>query len=114
MSKGQPMTSDDLKEAEERIKDKKSPLSEHDYPMPKGKTKVMDDGREITQVGNFRSGSKFGDSQTLKRFARIEPDFTGWIPMSKDECLMYQQKGLLLGYDGDVQKGLLKKPGRIK
>lgn len=111
---GQPMTTEDLKEAEERIKGKKSPLSEYDYEMPKGKTKVMDDGREITQIGNFRGSSKFGDSQTLKRFARIEPDFTGWIPMTIAECLLYQKKGLLVGYDADAQKGLLKKPGRIK
>ena len=111
---GQPMTSEDLQQVEQRIEGKRAPLHEEDFKEIEEKMATRNvlntaDGRKISQVGNFQSAPVFGDSQTLKKFARIEPDYTGWIKMSNAECLLYQDLRLLIGHDGDKKLGLIDK-----
>ncbi len=104
---GQPMTTEDMAVVEQRIEGKRAPLHESDHPLPKGKILETADGRKITQVGNFQATPTYGDSQTLKKFARIEPDYDGWIKMSNQEALSYQDLRLLIGHDGDKKLGLI-------
>lgn len=113
---GQPMTAEDMQEVEQRIEGKRAPLHEEDHPLPKGRVIETGDGRRITQVGNLNAPLNYGDSQTLKKFARIEPDYTGWIKMNNDECLLYQDLRLLIGHDGDKKLGLIdsRKLAKIK
>lgn len=118
---GQPMTSEDMQEVEKRIEGKRSPLHEDDFKsiensMINRNILKTADGREISRVGNFQSAPVYGDSQTLKKFARIEPDYTGWIKMSNEECLLYQDLRLLIGHDGDKKLGLIdsRKLAKIK
>lgn len=113
---GQPMTSEDLVLVEQRIEGKRAPLHEEDHPLPKARILNTDDGRKIQQVGNFQSTPTYGDSQTLKKFARIEPDYTGWTKMNNAQVLLYQDLRCLIGHDGDKKLGLLdtKKLNRIK
>lgn len=152
---GEPMNKDELAYATERVKGKKSPFDPKKKedgtvvpgtPVKPAKisgTYKRSDGQEVKKVGNFIGSPEVGDGQTLKRFKRIMPNFnkpvmitrgTGedaeqihckWIPMSKDEALIYQgvvkkvingvlsikidkTKGILLGYDEDHQMGLLE------
>lgn len=104
---GLPMTSEDLALVEQRIEGKRAPLHEEDHPIVKGKVIKTEDGREITQVGKFQSSLIHGDAQTLKKFARIEPDYTGWIKMDNQETLLYQDLRVLIGHDGDKKLGLI-------
>lgn len=105
---GQPMTAEDIQVAEKRIEGKRAPLHEDDHPLPQGRVFKTDDGRKITQVGEFNKPLNYGDSQTLKRFAPIEPDYTGWIKMTNKEALLYQDLRLLIGHDGDKKLGLIE------
>lgn len=113
---GAPMTSDDLALVEQRIEGKRAPLHEEDHPLPQGRVVKTEDGRKITQVGNFQATQNYGDSQTLKKFARIEPDYTGWIKMTPEQVTIYQELRVLTGYDGDKKLGLMdsRKLARIK
>lgn len=120
---GKPMDAEELAAAEARMEGKRSPIHEDDFQLPKGEVIVTPDGREITKIGNFKAQPQVGDSQTLKKFARIEPDYEGWIPMTPKEALMHQgviapEKGFvvgaLVGYDADKQLGLLATKGRKK
>lgn len=124
---GEPMDANDMAAAEARVEGKKSALSEKDFVLPKGKIFKTDDGREIEQVGNFRPQLVVGDSQTLKRFRRIEPNFSRitqltdkegnptetarWVPISNDEAVEAQKHKLLIGHDGDKAMGLLTTKG---
>lgn len=118
---GQPMTSEDISLAQERIEGKRSPLHEDDFKEVEEKMATRnilktEDGRRIAQVGNFNTAQVYGDSQTLKKFARIEPDYTGWTKMTNAQALLYQDLRLLAGHDGDKRLGLLdiKKFAKIK
>lgn len=113
---GQPMTSEDMALVEQRIEGKRAPLHEDDHPLPKARVMKTEDGREIKQVGNFANTLNYGDSQTLRKFARIEPSYEGWIKMSNQQALIYQDLRLLIGHDGDKKLGLIdsKKLSRIK
>lgn len=113
---GQPMTSEDIALAEQRIEGKRAPLHEDDHPIVQGRTIKTDDGRQITQVGNFQAPKQFGDSQTLKKFARITPDYTGWIKTTNTEALLYQDLRVMIGHDGDLKLGLIdeRKLAKIK
>lgn len=118
---GQPMNSEDIALAEQRIAGKRAPLHEDDFKdieekMASRKVLKTDDGRQIAQVGKFNNPMNYGDSQTLKKFARIEPDYTGWTKMTNAEALLYQDLRCLAGHDGDKKLGLLdiKKLAGIK
>lgn len=113
---GKPMTAEDLEAVEERIKGKRSPLHEDDHPMPKGETIITEDGRKITKIGKFQAPQVMGHSGTLKKFARIEPDYDGWMKMNADHVRVYQGLGVLQGHDGDKRLGLIdeRKLNRIK
>ena len=118
---GQPMTSEDIALAEKRIEGKRAPLHEDDFKEVEDKMttrKVLEtaDGRRISQVGKFNTSPNFGDSQTLKRFARIEPDYTGWIKCTNQEALAYQELRVMIGHDGDKRLGLIdeRKLNKIK
>ncbi len=113
---GQPMTSEDMAIVEQRIEGKRSPLHEDDHPLPKARILATDDGRKIQQVGNFQAPLSYGDSQTLKKFARIEPDYTGWIKCTNQQALLYQDLRVMIGHDGDKKLGLIdsRKLDKIK
>lgn len=118
---GQPMTSEDIELAEKRVEGKRSPLHEDDFKEIEEKMATRDimetsDGRKISRVGNFQAPLIMGHASTLKRFARIEPDYTGWIKMTNNEALLYQDLKLLIGHDGDKKLGLIdeRKLLRIK
>lgn len=113
---GSPMTSEDLALVEQRIEGKRAPLHEDDHPLPKVRIMETEDGRKIKQVGNFQSTPTYGDSQTLKKFARIEPSYEGWIKMNNQQALLYQDLRLLVGHDGDKKLGLIdsRKLAKIK
>ncbi len=113
---GQPMTSEDMAMVEQRIAGKRAPLHEDDHPLPKVRELKTEDGRTIKQVGNFQSIPTYGDSQTLKKFARIAPDYDGWIKMNAEEVELYQALKVLQGHDADVKLGLIdeKKFNKIK
>lgn len=117
---GEPMTTEELAQATERVKGKKSPF---DPKVKEDGTKVpgtpvkpakvtgtmkRTDGSEVKQIGNFKSSPEVGDSQTLKKFKRIMPNFSKpvmmtkgigedaeqvhckWVPMTTEEALIYQ------------------------
>ncbi len=155
---GEPMSKDELAYASERVKGKKSPFDPKTIIKDGKKVYVpgtpvkaaqttgtykRSDGVDVRKVGNFIGSPEVGDSQTLKKFKRIMPNFNKpvmitrgigedaeqihckWIPMSKEEALMYQgvvrevingvmnvkidrTKAILLGYDEDHQMGLLE------
>lgn len=111
---GQPMTTEDMQLVEQRIEGKRAPLHEEDHPLPKGRLLETEDGRKITQVGKFQGAPSFGDSQTLKKFSRIEPDYTGWIKMGNEEVRLYQELRLLIGHDGDKKLGLIDERKLLK
>lgn len=113
---GQPMTSEDLQMVEERIEGQRAPLHEDDHPLPKGNILKTADGRKITQVGNFQASPTYGDSQTLKKFARIEPDYSGWVKVTNVQALLYQELRVMIGHDGDKKLGLIdfRKLDKIK
>ena len=111
---GEPMTAEDIQLAEQRTEGKRAPLHEDDHPVVQGKVIKTEDGRTITQVGAFNKPLNYGDSQTLKKFARIEPDYTGWIKMSNEQCLLYQDLRVLIGHDGDKRLGLIDKNKLLK
>lgn len=118
---GLPMTSDDMAQVEQRIEGKRSPLHEDDFKDIEHKMATRDvmttpAGQKIARVGNFQAALNYGDSQTLKKFARIEPDYTGWIKMTNDQALLYQDLRVLIGHDGDKKLGLIdpRKLDRIK
>ncbi len=104
---GSPMTSEDLALVEQRIEGQRAPLHEDDHPLPKARILKTDDGRKIQQIGNFQSIPTYGDSQTLKKFARIKPSYEGWIKMTNAQALIYQELRLLVGHDGDEKLGLI-------
>lgn len=109
---GQPMTSEDIALAEQRTEGKRAPLHEDDFKEVEQKMATRnifktEDGRKIAQVGEFNKPQVYGDSQTLKKFARIEPDYTGWTKMTNAQALLYQDLRLLAGHDGDKKLGLL-------
>lgn len=104
---GSPMTIDEMQQVEQRIEGQRAPLHEDDHPLPKARLLETEDGRKIKQVGNFQAPLSYGDSQTLKKFARIEPDYTDWIKMTNEQCLIYQDLRLLIGHDGDKKLGLI-------
>lgn len=106
---GQPMTSEDMQVVEQRIEGKRAPLHEDDHPLPKGRVLQTEDGRKITQVGNFQTIPNYGDSQTLKKFARIEPNYKGWIKVTNQEAILYQELRVMIGHDGDKKLGLIDK-----
>lgn len=106
---GQPMTTEDMQQAEQRIEGKRAPLHEEDFSLPQGRETTTPDGRKITQVGNFQAPLSYGDSQTLKKFARIEPDYRGWIKCTNAEALLYQDLRVMIGHDGDKKLGLIDK-----
>jgi hypothetical protein len=112
--KEQPMTEEELTAAEERMKDRKSPIREADFAEPSHKVLKTEDGRTIKQFGNFQQAPKVGHQSTLKAFARIEHDYDGWIDMTPEESLKFQEQGLLIGYDQDKQLGLIKTKKRGK
>ncbi len=113
---GKPMTTEDLEAVEARIAGKRAPLHEDDHPMPKAKVLVTEDGRKISQVGNFQAPQVMGHSGTLKKFARIEPDYDGWTKMNAEHVRIYQGLGVLTGHDGDKRLGLIdqRKLNKIK
>lgn len=118
---GQPMTSEDIALAEKRIEGQRAPLHEEDFKEVEEKMATRrilktEDGRNIAQVGKFNTSPNFGDSQTLKRFARIEPDYTGWIKCTNQEALAYQDLRVMIGHDGDKKLGLIdeRKLNKIK
>lgn len=118
---GLPMTSEDIALAEKRVEGKRAPLHEEDFKdlendMATRKILKTADGREIAQVGSFKQTQIFGDSQTLKKFARIEPDWSDWIPCTNEEALLYQDLRVMIGHDGDKRLALIdeRKLGRIK
>lgn len=109
---GVPMTQDDLAIVEKRIEGKRSPLHEDDFKDIENKMVTKDimttsDGRKISRVGNFQAPQIMGHESTLKKFARIEPDYTGWIEMDADDVRIYQGLGVLKGHDWDKKLGLI-------
>lgn len=118
---GQPMNNEDIQAAEKRVEGKRAPLHEEDFKeieenMAKRNVIKTEDGRKIALVGNRMSAPIFGDSQTLKKFARIEPDWSDWIPCTNDEALIYQDLRVMIGHDGDKKLGLIdeRKLAKIK
>ena len=118
---GNPMTSEELAQAEERVAGKRAPLHEDDFKEIENKMVTRDvmqtaDGRKISRVGQFQAPQVMGHESTLKRFARIRPDYTGWIKMGSEEVRIYQELKLLIGHDGDEKLGLIdeRKLERIK
>ncbi len=118
---GTPMTSEDILAAEARIEGKRAPLHEEDFDeltekMASRKILNTADGRQIAQVGSFKQTQVFGDSQTLKKFARIEPDWSDWIPCTNEEALLYQDLRVMIGHDGDKRLALIdeRKLARVK
>lgn len=149
---GEPMTKEELAVATKRVEGKKSPFDPKTVIDKEGNKTVIKgtpvkpakvsgtltrvDGSKVTNVGNFKSSPEVGDSQTLKKFKRIMPNFNKpvmimkgigddaeqlhckWIPMTTKEALAYQgvlpdgridrEKAILLGYDEDHQMGLLE------
>lgn len=148
---GEPMTKEELTQAALRVKGKKSPFDPKVVVDSDGNKKVIAgtpvkaakqtgtlkriDGSEVKQVGSFKASPQVGDSQTLKKFKRIMPNFSKpvlitrgfdedaeqihakWVPMTIDEALKYQgivnnkmqeERGILLGYDEDHGMGLLE------
>lgn len=109
---GQPMTNEDIALAEARIKGQRAPLHEDDFKgieetMVKRDVMKTPDGRSISRVGNFMSTPVVGDQQTLKRFARIEPDWSNWTAMKPQEMMLLQDLRVLIGWDGDKQLALV-------
>lgn len=118
---GLPMTTEDIQEAELRVAGKRAPLHEEDFKDVEDRMVTRDvmkteDGRKISRVGNFQAPLTMGDSQTLKKFARIEPDYTDWIHCTNAEALLYQDLRVMIGHDGDKKLGLIdeRKLARIK
>lgn len=110
------MTKEELELVEARTAGKRGAIHEEDNPMPKARVVKRPDGSEIKQVGNFQAAPVFGDSQTLKKFARIESDTSDWVRMSNDEALLYQDLRVLIGHDGDKKLGWIdhRKLDKIK
>ena len=152
MVAGEPMTKEELAVASKRVEGKKSPFDPKTVIDKDGNKTVVkgtpvkpakisgtykrSDGIEVKKVGNFIGAAEVGDSQTLKKFKRIMPNFNKpvmitkgigdeaeqihckWIPMTVKEALAYQgvlpdgridrSKAILLGYDEDHQMGLLE------
>ena len=111
---GSVMTKEEIAEAEARIEGKVSPL-----PAPKGaavETITAPDGFQRKRVGNFSKPAELGDSSTLKHFAHTEPDYEadGWIEMTPEMALKYEEERRLIGYNSDRGLGLIsKKPSLI-
>lgn len=148
---GEAMSTEELKQAAERVKGKKSPFDPKVIVDGEGNKTVIAgtpvkpakqtgtlkriDGTEVKQIGNFKPSVQVGDSQTLKKFKRIMPNFSKpvmitrgngedaeqihakWVPMTPEEALTYQgiknnkmqeERGILLGYDEDHHMGLLE------
>lgn len=111
---GQPMTSEDIALAEERVKGKRSPLHEEDFKEIEENMATRDimkteDGRKISRVGNFQAPLTIGHESTLKKFARIEPNYRGWIKVTNQEAILYQNLRVMIGHDGDKKLGLIDK-----
>lgn len=111
---GLPMNSEDIALAEKRIEGKRSPLHEDDFKelqenMATRDIMKTDDGRKISRVGNFQAPLVMGHESTLKKFARIEPNYRGWIKVANEEALLYQDLRVMIGHDGDKKLGLIDK-----
>ena len=117
---GEAMTTEELAQASERVKGKKSPFDPKrkedgtvipGTPVKPAKvsgTYKRSDGQEVKKIGNFIGSPEVGDSQTLKKFKRIMPNFNKivtitkgigddseqiqakWVPMTPQESLIYQ------------------------
>lgn len=111
---GLPMTSEDIALAEKRVEGKRSPLHEDDFKeieqdMATRDIMKTEDGRKISRVGNFQAPLVMGHESTLKKFARIEPNYRGWIKVTNEEALLYQELRVMIGHDGDKKLGLIDK-----
>lgn len=113
---GESMSEQELQDAEKRMEGKKSPLRENDFKLP-APSRVYNsvDGRPIKQFGNAAS-PRVGHQGTLKAFAHIEPNWEedGWIEMTHEESLKYQDEKVLMGYDADKGLGLIRQTKRGK
>lgn len=111
---GVPMTSEDIALAEKRIEGKRAPLHEEDFKeiekdMVTRDIMKTEDGRKISRVGNFQAPLTMGHESTLKKFARIEPSYKGWIKVTNEQAILYQQLRVMVGHDGDKKLGLIDK-----
>lgn len=100
------MNKEELDQVEKKAEGKKSPL-----PPIEGNKMEPVAGTHRVRVGGFTKPALVGHAGTLKDFAKIEIDHEaeGWVPMSWEQMNDYQDKGLLAGWDGDKQLGLIGK-----
>jgi hypothetical protein len=69
---------------------------------------MMPEDKRIPVVGKLNQPQAIPDIATSKMFRRLRADQSNWIKMTDDECLTYQEKGVLIGFDPKSGKGLIK------
>lgn len=120
---GEPMTKEELAAISSRVEGKESPFVDSPVKPAKSTGKYLrSDGQEVVKIGDFRVNHVVGDSQTLKKFKRIMPNFSKpvlltvneeqihcqWVPMTNEEAVHYQKQKCLFGHDSDHNMGLLE------
>lgn len=64
---------------------------------------------QVQSVGAFNTEPAKQDSAMQKVFKKIPVKKDGWIEMSEEDVVRYQEEGLLIGHDPETGLGLLRK-----
>lgn len=78
--------------------------------------KMNNDVQKMNNVDNKEENFKFSKKLSHIDIDKKQPlfpkkniDVVGWIPMTDDEAIEYQRKGILIGHNSIKQIGLIKK-----